>query len=114
MIEDNHINIMVARQILEKANLLVDVANDGLMAVDKVRENNYDVLLMDIQMPIMDGYTATKEIRKFNTTVPILALSASVFLEVKSKIMQSGMDGFIFKPFDPIDLLSKIEEIIDK
>ena len=93
---------------------MVDVANDGLMAVDKVRDNNYDVLLMDIQMPVMDGYTASKEIRKFNTNVPILALSASVFQEVKDKMLESGMNGFIFKPFDPRDLLNKIEEIIDK
>ena len=113
LIEDNQINVMVARQILEKANLVVDVVFDGRSAVQKVRENDYDVLLMDIQMPIMDGYTATKEIRKFNAIVPILALSASVFLEVKSKILQSGMDGFIFKPFDPEDLLHKIEEAIN-
>tara|TARA_R110000868_G_scaffold366839_1_gene629791 strand:- start:42192 stop:43862 length:1671 start_codon:yes stop_codon:yes gene_type:complete len=114
LVEDNQINVMVGRQILEKANLVVDVANDGLMAVDKVRDNNYDVLLMDIQMPVMDGYTASKEIRKFNTNVPILALSASVFQEVKDKMLESGMNGFIFKPFDPIDLLNKIEEIVDK
>ena len=62
----------------------------------------------------MDGYTATKEIRKFNSTLPILALSASVFLEVRNKILESGMDGFIFKPFDPEDLLNKIEEVMDK
>ncbi|HCO84200.1 MAG TPA: hybrid sensor histidine kinase/response regulator, partial [Arenibacter sp.] len=64
----------------------------------------------DIQMPIMDGYTASKEIRKFNTVTPIMALSASVFMEVKSKIIESGMNGFIFKPFEPEDLLDKIED----
>ncbi|MCM4170792.1 two-component system sensor histidine kinase/response regulator [Arenibacter sp. TNZ] len=114
LVEDNQINVMVGRQILEKANLVVDVAYDGLIAVNKVRESNYDALLMDIQMPVMDGYTASREIRKFNTTVPILALSASVFQEVKDKMIESGMDGFIFKPFDPIDLLNKIEEIMEK
>ena len=61
-------------------------------------------------MPIMDGYTASKEIRKFNTVTPIMALSASVFMEVKSKIIESGMNGFIFKPFEPEDLLDKIED----
>ena len=113
LVEDNLINVMVAKQILEKANLVVDVAHDGLIALNKVRENNYDALLMDIQMPVMDGYTAAKEIRKFNKNLPILALSASVFLEVKNKILQSGMNGFIFKPFDPDDLLNKIEEVMD-
>ncbi|TLP80210.1 response regulator [Maribacter sp. ACAM166] len=113
LVEDNKINIMVGRQILEKANLVVDVAFDGLMAVNMVRENNYDVVLMDIQMPIMDGYASTQEIRKFNTTLPILALSASVFLEVKNKIFKSGMNGFIFKPFDPEDLFNRIEKVMD-
>jgi CheY-like chemotaxis protein len=64
-------------------------------------------------MPVMDGYTSAREIRKFNTTVPIIALSASVFLEVKTKILQSGMNDFIFKPFDPEDLLNRIEEVVD-
>ncbi|RAJ12311.1 response regulator [Arenibacter echinorum] len=110
LVEDNQINVMVGRQILEKANLVVEVAYDGQEAVNKVRENDYDAVLMDIQMPIMDGYTASKEIRKFNTVTPILALSASVFMEVKSKILESGMNGFIFKPFEPEDLLDKIED----
>ena len=113
LVEDNKINIMVGKQILERANLVVDVAFDGLMAVNMVKENEYCAVLMDIQMPIMDGYTSSLEIRKFNTTLPILALSASVFLEVKSKIEQSGMNGFIFKPFDPEDLYNRIEAVID-
>ncbi|NNG10231.1 MAG: response regulator, partial [Arenibacter sp.] len=113
LVEDNQINVMVGKQILEKANLDVDVAYDGLEAVEKVREKEYDAVLMDIQMPLMDGYTAAKEIRKFNTTIPILALSASVFMEVKSKILESGMNGFIFKPFDPNGLLDKIEEAVN-
>ena len=113
LVEDNKINIMVGKQILERANLVVDVAFDGLMAVNMVKENDYCAVLMDIQMPVMDGYTSSIEIRKFNTTLPILALSASVFLEVKSKIEQSGMNGFIFKPFDREDLYNRIEEVID-
>ncbi len=113
LVEDNKINIMVCKQVLEKVDLVVDVAFDGLMAVNMVRENNYDVVLMDIQMPVMDGYTSAMEIRKFNTTLPILALSASVFLEVKNKIFQSGMNGFVFKPFNPEDLFNRIEEVMD-
>ncbi|MCK0161080.1 ATP-binding protein [Allomuricauda sp. F6463D] len=113
LVEDNKINIMVGKQILEKANLVVDVAFDGLMAVNMVKKNDYCAVLMDIQMPIMDGYASAMEIRKFNTTLPILALSASVFIEVKSKIEQSGMNGFVFKPFDPEDLYTRIEEVMD-
>lgn len=114
LVEDNLINVMVGKQILEKENLIVDVANNGLIAVKKVQKNNYDVILMDIQMPIMDGYTASIEIRKFNKEIPILALSASIFMEVKDKINESGMNGFIFKPFDPKELLKEIDTFINK
>ncbi|MHB0755028.1 ATP-binding protein [Polaribacter sp. M15] len=113
LVEDNLINVMVAKQILEKAGLIIDVANNGLIAVNMVKEKNYDAILMDIQMPVMDGYKASTEIRKFNTNTPILALSASVFMEVKDKINNSGMNGFIFKPFEPKDLLDKLEEVVN-
>ncbi|MGB3145856.1 MAG: response regulator, partial [Maribacter sp.] len=113
LVEDNKINIMVCKQLLERENIVVDVAFDGLMAVNMVRENIYDVVLMDIQMPRMDGYTSAIEIRKFNSNLPILALSASVFLEVKDKIFQSGMNGFVFKPFNPEELFNRIEEVMD-
>jgi signal transduction histidine kinase/CheY-like chemotaxis protein len=109
LVDDNLINIMVGKQILEKSKLIVDVANDGLAAIKKVKENEFDIILMDIQMPIMDGYTATKEIRKLNITTPILALSANVFIEIKDKIDDCGMNGFIFKPFTPEELLNQIE-----
>lgn len=112
LVEDNLINVMVGKQILEKAGLQIDVAHDGKIAVAMVKENNYDTVLMDIQMPVMDGYTASKEIRKFNTTIPILALSASVFIEVKNKMHDCGMNGFVYKPFEPEDLLDKIDEMI--
>ncbi|UAM99830.1 response regulator [Polaribacter litorisediminis] len=113
LVEDNLINVMVGKQILEKAKLTVAVANNGLIAVNMVKENDYDIVLMDIQMPVMDGYTATKEIRKFNKKIPVLALSASVFMEVRDKINECGMNGFIFKPFDHQDLLNQIEQAIN-
>ena len=114
LVEDNLINIMVGKQILEKAKLSVEVAENGLEAINMVKENRYDIVLMDIQMPVMDGYTAVKEIRKFNKELPIFALSASVFNEVKDKIEDCGMDGFIVKPFDPEDLLNRIEDAINR
>ncbi|TXD50250.1 MULTISPECIES: response regulator [unclassified Polaribacter] len=113
LVEDNLINIMVGKQILEKALLTVEVAKNGVEAIDMVKENSYDIVLMDIQMPVMDGYTASKEIRKFNKKLPIIALSASVFIEVKDKIKDCGMNGFIVKPFDPEDLLNRIEDAIN-
>lgn len=114
LVDDNLINIMVGKQILEKAKLIVDVANDGLIAVNKVKKNEYDIVLMDLQMPIMDGHEASLVIRKFNTSLPIFALSGAIFMEVKDKINESGMNGFIYKPFDPEDLLDKIENAINK
>jgi len=101
---------LVCKQILEKVQLKVTAANNGLEAVNKMKENSFDIVLMDIQMPIMDGYTATKEIRKFDKKTPILALSANVFSEIKNKIDECGMSGFIFKPFTPEALLKEIEK----
>ncbi|APZ46906.1 two-component system sensor histidine kinase/response regulator [Polaribacter reichenbachii] len=112
LVDDNLINIMVGKQILERSKLKVEVANDGLAAVNKVKQEEFDIILMDIQMPIMDGYTATKEIRIFNKTTPIIALSANVFREIKDKIEDSGMNGFIFKPFTPEELLNQLEEFL--
>jgi len=111
LVEDNAINVLVGKQILEKANLKVEVAGDGLSAVNMVKQQQFDIVLMDIQMPIMDGYAASKEIRKFNKNIPILAFSASIFMEVKDKMEECSMNGFIFKPFDPEDLLNQIEEV---
>ena len=112
LVDDNLINVMVGKQILEKEQIIVSVANDGLSALNKCKEEKFDIVLMDIQMPIMDGYEATSEIRKFDTELPILALSANVFIEIKDKIEECGMNGFIFKPFTPQDLVSQIEKQI--
>ncbi|APZ46905.1 two-component system sensor histidine kinase/response regulator [Polaribacter reichenbachii] len=111
LVEDNDFNVLVGKQILEKVNLKVEIARDGLTALNLAKETNFDIILMDIQMPIMDGYTASKEIRKFNKKTPILALSASVFMKAKDKIKECGMNGFIYKPFDPDDLLKQIQEV---
>lgn len=112
LVDDNLINVMVGKQILEKEKIIVSVANDGLSALNKCKEEKFDIVLMDIQMPIMDGYEATSEIRKFDTELPILALSANVFIEIKDKIEECGMNGFIFKPFTPEDLVNQIEKQI--
>lgn len=112
LVEDNEINVMVGKQILSRWNLNIEVAQDGAEAVEKVRNGNYDIVLMDIQMPVMNGYDASKEIRTFNKDVPIIALSASVFVEVKDKIFECGMNGFVYKPFDPPDLYSKIASFL--
>ena len=108
LVEDNAINEMVGRQILEKEGVIVDSAVNGQVALDMAKANTYDIILMDIQMPVMDGYEASRQIRKFDKEIPILALSASVFMEVKDKIYSAGMNGFVFKPFDPNNLFDRI------
>lgn len=112
IVDDSLINIMVGKQLLEKENILVTTANNGLEAVEKAKELDFDMILMDLQMPIMDGYTASKEIRKFNDKTPILALSGEFFTEVKDKINACGMNGFILKPFDPKEFIQHISEYI--
>ena len=89
------------------------VATNGQEAVDHNLADEFDAILMDIQMPVMDGYTATQEIRKTDKDTPIIALSASEFMEVKDKIFQSGMNRFVFKPFVPEDLLSQLDNTIN-
>ena len=112
LVEDVEFNIFVAEMMLNNWNAKVDKAENGLIAVEKVQNNKYDLILMDIQMPIMDGYTATKEIRKFNTSTPIIALTASISIDIQEKADEVGMNGFITKPFNPNELLGIIKNSV--
>lgn len=112
--EDNAMNIFVARKFLQKWNINTTVASNGLEAVDCAKRALFDLILMDIQMPEMDGFEATIAIRKFNTNIPIFALTANVNSEAKSKVLESGMNDYISKPFNPIELFSKIAEVRNK
>ena len=112
LVEDVEFNIFVAEMMLNNWNAKVDKAENGLIAVEKVQINKYDLILMDIQMPVMDGYTATEEIRKFNTTTPIIALTASISIDIQEKADTVGMNGFITKPFNPNELLSIIKSSV--
>ena len=111
LVEDVSFNVMVAQKMLKLWNAVVDIAGNGAIAVEKLQSNSYDLVLMDIQMPVMDGYTATKEIRKFNTKIPIIALTASTInLDIESEARRSGMNGCLTKPFNPNDLFNIIVE----
>jgi len=98
--EDNRINQLVASKMLTKIGLLVDIANNGEEAIQRINETAYDIVLMDIQMPLMDGLEATRLIRQDTRfmTLPIVAMSAGVTLDEKSACDQAGMTGFIGKP----------------
>ncbi|MFY0625855.1 MAG: response regulator [Reichenbachiella sp.] len=114
LVEDNPVNVMVAKKFLSRWEINVDVAENGREALEKSGGQKYELILMDLQMPIMDGYTAAKELRKLGFTLPILALTASVMLDVGDKVYKAGMDDFITKPFDPNDLYKKILYQIQK
>ena len=111
LVEDNKINQMIAQKVLEKAGFEVDIADDGTVAVEKVRgaaPGQYDLILMDIQMPIMNGYEATRQIRALDSPlarIPIIALSANALEEDKRNSLESGMNDHVGKPFDVKQLL---------
>ena len=108
IVEDTEFNIFFATQLLEGWNAETDIAINGLIAVEKAKENKYDLILMDLQMPEMDGYTASEQIRKFDTITPIIALTASASNDVKEKVMEVGMQDYITKPFNPNEFFQRI------
>ncbi|MBF0195683.1 MAG: transporter substrate-binding domain-containing protein, partial [Magnetococcales bacterium] len=106
LVEDNEINQQVAQELLELAQLVVEVAENGQIAVEKIKATTFDAVLMDIQMPVMDGYSATKEIRKdpaFND-IPILAMTANAMAGDRAKCLDAGMNDHVSKPISPKDL----------
>lgn len=110
--EDNHMNIIVIQQFLKKWNIEFQVVENGQSAVEAVKKEQFDLVLMDLQMPEMDGYTASREIRKFNQRIPIIALTASAFGEVQQKANAAGMNDYATKPFIPVELYAKIEKYV--
>jgi len=114
LVEDNEINQQVAKEILEGAGLNVTLANNGQEAVNAVKENEYDAVLMDVQMPVMDGYTATREIRKDNRfkELPIIAMTAHAMAGDEDKSLESGMNGHVTKPIDPDQLFATLQKWI--
>jgi len=113
LVEDNDINRLYAKSILKNWKCKTDVAENGLIAVEKLKNNVYDVVLMDVQMPVMDGYDATKAIRNMQSpsnTVPIIALTANVTKNDVDKCLAAGMNDYLPKPFSPEDLYHKLFE----
>lgn len=104
LVEDNKVNIFVAITFLKKWNCIAQIAENGEEAVEKLRSEDFDLVLMDLQMPVMDGYEATKKIREFNSEVPIIALTASALLDSKEVSKLAGMNDYITKPFKPDEL----------
>ena len=108
--EDYAPNRFIVQSFLENWNVNVILAENGKEAVELAESNKIDLILMDIQMPIMNGIIATKHIRKNNTTTPIIGLSATVVKEIINSGYKSGMNDYISKPFEPLTLYKKIVE----
>ncbi len=107
IVEDNPVNHMVANGFLKNYNIFSSWAKNGQEALDILQEESFDLILMDLQMPVMNGYLATKEIRSWEgkfKQLPIIALSATIINEIKLDARKVGISGFLAKPFKPIDL----------
>jgi len=104
VVDDNSINRMVAKGYLKKNGHQIDFANNGKEAVDSVKNNHYDLILMDLQMPVMDGIAATKAIRDLpqadKNSIPIVAMTANAMAEDRKNCYEAGMNDFLSKPID--------------
>ena len=119
LVEDNELNREIAQEILREYGFRVDTAENGAVAVEKVctaAPGSYDLVLMDVQMPVMDGYTATRKIRALDdparAKLPILAMTANAFDEDRRNALESGMNGFLSKPIVIGDLVQELHKIL--
>lgn len=116
LVEDNELNMEIAQIVLKKAGLVIDTAENGSEAVAKAQAKRYDMILMDIQMPVMNGYEATRAIRQLKdkhlADVPIIAMTANAFQEDKEKALSEGMDGHVAKPLKVEELLKTMQQAL--
>ena len=108
--EDNESNYIYIKAILKEYNLIH--AWNGQEAVELYKKYHPDMILMDLKMPLMDGYQATREIREDNTVIPIIAVTAFAFAEDEQRVKQSGFNDYVAKPIKPDSLKQKISELL--
>jgi len=115
--DDNPVNVLVVKRFLQQWQAEYDIAENGQIALEKVQANNYDLVLMDLKMPVMDGYEATIAIRKLAgdkyKNLPVIALTASALAETRDEMLESGMNDYVSKPFNPDELFARIKEYTD-
>lgn len=114
VVEDNKINQMVTKKILEGNNFKCQVVDDGLIALKLLKKETFDVILMDLNMPVINGFDSSKKIRELGITTPIIALTAFAKEEVIEEVIASGMNDIIIKPFEPVKLFQVISNQINK
>ncbi|NCD67941.1 ATP-binding protein [Mucilaginibacter agri] len=114
--EDNPVNVMLMKKLLSKWDITPTFAENGARAVELVQYGNFDIVLMDLQMPIMSGFEASMEIRKMPDTkkasLPIIALTASALADIREQVFNSGMNDYVSKPFKPDELRAKMEGLL--
>ena len=104
VVEDNPFNIMVAQSLLERSGAIVEVATNGVEALEKIQPGKYRLVLMDLNMPVMDGFEATRHLRARGITLPVIALTASLPAEVEKDVQSAGLTDIVVKPFNPDEL----------
>jgi two-component system sensor histidine kinase/response regulator len=110
VVDDNAVNLMIAHEMLSNAGMDIVDASDGQQAVDRVRAERFDLVLMDMQMPVMDGLEATRTIRAMpdRQGLPILAMTANAMAADRELCLESGMDDVLTKPIDPDQLIARV------
>jgi signal transduction histidine kinase/ActR/RegA family two-component response regulator len=115
--EDNPVNVMLMKKLFSKWDIVPTFAENGERAVELVQYGNFSIILMDLQMPVMNGFDAAIEIRKMadpkKSTIPIIALTASALFDIKEKVYDSGMNDYVSKPFKPDELKEKIFSLVE-
>ncbi|PKM95237.1 MAG: hypothetical protein CVU84_06025 [Firmicutes bacterium HGW-Firmicutes-1] len=116
LVEDNEINQELARAILEENGININIADNGSMALEMVKKEKYDLILMDLQMPVMDGYEAARKIRSLDDykEIPIIAMSAHALIGIKEKVYEAGMNDYISKPFEVLKMINTLNGWLNK
>lgn len=114
LVEDNEVNQQVARELLEQAHLVVTIANHGREAITLLEQRSFDIILMDVQMPVMDGLTATRLIRKEKLApkTPIVAMTANAMQGDRDLCLDAGMDDYLSKPIEPDELMGTLSHYL--
>jgi signal transduction histidine kinase len=114
--EDNPVNVLLMKKLLSKWDITPTIAENGERAIEMLQYGNFDIILMDLQMPVLNGFDASMLIRKMQdpkkSGVPIIALSAAALHDIKEQILDSGMNDYVSKPFKPEELMEKIQSLV--
>ncbi|OCX52890.1 hypothetical protein BEL04_00745 [Mucilaginibacter sp. PPCGB 2223] len=114
--EDNPVNVMLMKKLFSKWNITPVIAENGERAIELLQYGNFDIILMDLQMPVLDGFEAAKAIRKMpdpkKATIPIIALTASALFDIKDRVYNAGMNDYVSKPFKPNELMDKMLNLV--